>query len=42
MQRDFRHTLNSSPLNPGDLQLKVDNIRLEFGGVSSRCFRFPS
>ena len=35
MQRDFRHTLNSSPLNPGDLQLSVDHIKLSFGGVTA-------
>lgn len=35
MQRDFRHTLNSSPLNPGDLQLNIDHIKLGFGGVTA-------
>ena len=35
MQRDFRHTLNSSPLNPGDLQLNVEHVRLGFGGVTA-------
>lgn len=35
MQRDFRHTLNSSSLKPGDLQLKVDHIQLAFGGVTA-------
>jgi len=35
MLRDFRHTLNSSPLNPGDLQLEVDHVRLGFGGVTA-------
>ncbi len=35
MQRDFRHTLNSSPLSPGDLQLKVDHVKLGFGGVTA-------
>ncbi len=35
MQRDFRHTLNSSPLNPGDLQLKVEHVKLGFGGVTA-------
>jgi branched-chain amino acid transport system ATP-binding protein len=35
MQRDFHHTLNSSPLNPGDLQLDVDHIKLGFGGVTA-------
>lgn len=35
MQRDFRHILNSSPLNPGDLQLNIDHIKLGFGGVTA-------
>jgi len=35
MQRDFRHTLNSSPLKPGDLQLSVDHLQLSFGGVTA-------
>ncbi len=35
MQRAFRHTLNSSPLNPGDMQLQVDHVRLGFGGVTA-------
>jgi branched-chain amino acid transport system ATP-binding protein len=35
MQRDFCHTLNSSPLKPGDLQLNVDHIKLSFGGVTA-------
>lgn len=35
MQRDFRHTLNSSPLKPGDLQLNVDHLKLAFGGVTA-------
>ena len=35
MLRDFRHTLNSSPLNPSDLQLQVDHLRLSFGGVTA-------
>ncbi len=35
MQRDFRHQLNSSPLNPGDLQLKVEHVKLGFGGVTA-------
>ena len=35
MQRDFRHTLNSSPLSPGDLQLNVDHVKLGFGGVTA-------
>ena len=35
MQRDFRHTLNSSHLKPGDLQLKADHVMLGFGGVTA-------
>jgi branched-chain amino acid transport system ATP-binding protein len=35
MLRGFRHQLNSSQLNPGDLQLKVEDVRLSFGGVAA-------
>ena len=35
MLRDFQHKLNSSPLNPGDLQLNVNHVRLSFGGVTA-------
>jgi branched-chain amino acid transport system ATP-binding protein len=35
MPRGFSHVLNSSPLQPGDLQLNVDNIFLAFGGVQA-------
>jgi len=33
MLRGFTHTLNSSELEPGTLQLKVEGIKLHFGGV---------
>ncbi len=35
MLRDFQHKLNSSPLNPGDLQLDVQHLHLGFGGVTA-------
>ena len=35
MPRGFTHILNSSKLKPGDLQLKVNNIYLAFGGVQA-------
>jgi len=35
MPRGFSHILNSSPLQPGDLQLDVINIFLAFGGVQA-------
>lgn len=35
MQRGFSHKLNSSPLQPGDLQLKVEDLLLSFGGVTA-------
>lgn len=35
MQRGFRHQLNSSPLKPGELQLKIEDILLSFGGVTA-------
>lgn len=33
MARGFSHVLNSSKLEPGALQLRVENVRLAFGGV---------
>ena len=33
MLRGFTHQLNSSELEPGALQLKVENLQLHFGGV---------
>ncbi len=33
MLRGFTHQLNSSTLNPGDLQLSVEHLTLSFGGV---------
>lgn len=33
MQRGFSYILNSSPLEPGALQLHIDNVSLLFGGV---------
>ncbi len=35
MLRGFNHQLNSSPLKSGDLQLKVEDIQLSFGGVTA-------
>ncbi len=35
MLRGFRHQLNSSPLKPGDLQMKVEDLILSFGGVTA-------
>ncbi|HSF79779.1 MAG TPA: ABC transporter ATP-binding protein [Anaerolineales bacterium] len=35
MLRGFHHQLNSSPLKPGDLQLKVEELQLSFGGVTA-------
>lgn len=35
MLRGFNHQLNSSPLNPGDLQLKIEEVHLSFGGVTA-------
>jgi branched-chain amino acid transport system ATP-binding protein len=35
MTRGFNHVLNSSPLQPGDTQLVVDDIYLAFGGVQA-------
>ncbi len=35
MLRGFRHPLNSSQLNPSELQLRIEEIRLSFGGVTA-------
>jgi branched-chain amino acid transport system ATP-binding protein len=35
MARGFTHVLNSSTLSPGELQLKVENVSLAFGGVQA-------
>ncbi|GAB4503118.1 MAG: ABC transporter ATP-binding protein [Anaerolineales bacterium] len=35
MQRGFLNTLNSSPLKPGEAQLQVENVQLNFGGVAA-------
>ena len=35
MLRGFRHTLNSSPLEPGDKQMSIQDLRLTFGGVTA-------
>lgn len=35
MQRGFISGLNSSHLNPGDIQLRIENIQLNFGGVAA-------
>ena len=35
MTRGMTHNLNGSSLQPGDLQLKIENIRLSFGGVTA-------
>jgi len=35
MLRGFTHQLNSSQLNPGDLQLSVQRVTLSFGGVTA-------
>ena len=35
MLRGFTHQLNSSTLNPGDLQLSVEHLTLSFGGVAA-------
>lgn len=35
MTRGNTHNLNGSTLNPGELQLKIENIRLSFGGVTA-------
>lgn len=33
MSRAYRHNLNGSRLQPGDLQLEIDSVTLRFGGV---------
>ncbi len=35
MTRGLTHNLNGSTLNPGELQLKIENIHLHFGGVAA-------
>lgn len=35
MQRGFNHQLNSSRIQPGDLQLRAESIDLHFGGVTA-------
>jgi len=35
MLRGFRHTLNSSRLQPGETQLRVEGVHLSFGGVAA-------
>ncbi len=35
MQRGFISGLNSSQLEPGEIQLKVENVHLNFGGVAA-------
>lgn len=35
MLRGFRHQLNSSHLKPGDTQLKIKDVQLNFGGVTA-------
>lgn len=35
MQRGFINSLNSSHLSPGDTQLRIENIQLNFGGVTA-------
>ena len=35
MPRGFSHILNSSPLEPGELQLDIDELYLAFGGVQA-------
>lgn len=35
MLRGFHHQLNSSRLKPGELQLKIDQLQLSFGGVTA-------
>lgn len=35
MLRGFTHTLNSSPLVAGETQLAVENVQLNFGGVTA-------
>jgi len=35
MQRGFTSGLNSSQLEPGEIQLKIENLHLNFGGVAA-------
>jgi len=35
MPREFISTLNSSQLSPGDLQLQIEKLQLNFGGVAA-------
>src|SRR5687767_6004971 len=35
MQRGFINSLNSSHLKPGETQLRIENLRLNFGGVTA-------
>lgn len=35
MQRGFTSSLNSSPLRPGELQLSIERLQLNFGGVTA-------
>jgi branched-chain amino acid transport system ATP-binding protein len=35
MTRGMNHNLNGSTLDPGELQLKIDDIHLSFGGVAA-------
>jgi branched-chain amino acid transport system ATP-binding protein len=35
MLRGFRHQLNSSQLQPGDLQMEIEGVHLSFGGVAA-------
>jgi branched-chain amino acid transport system ATP-binding protein len=35
MERGFRHQLNNSQLQPGDLQLRIEDLLLSFGGVTA-------
>jgi len=35
MQRGFINSLNSSHLSPGDTQLRIENVQLNFGGVTA-------
>jgi branched-chain amino acid transport system ATP-binding protein len=35
MARGFKHVLNSSELQPGDLQLRAEGVSLAFGGVQA-------
>ncbi|HEY5903913.1 MAG TPA: ATP-binding cassette domain-containing protein, partial [Anaerolineales bacterium] len=35
MQRGFINGLNSSPLKPGETQLRIESVQLNFGGVTA-------